>query len=246
MKYSIIIPYYNQIKMTQMCLDSIRENTTDYELILVDNGSTEGVIELNPAEGRVIHNKKNEGFPVAINQGVEASTGDFICLLNNDVMVSPQWLDRLLFHLQKDLDVVGPITNYISGPQMYRATYYEDYEGMKKVADDIYKRFHQTSCRLYRLVGFCMVMSRSTWDTVGPFDPVYSPGNFEDDDFCLRAIRAGKSIGYARDVFVHHIGTVTHDELKLDYNTLIRKNKAVFDLRWNKEDIKNLIAINGG
>ena len=104
---SIIIPVFNQHEMTKECLDAIRENTQNYQIILVDNGSDPPIPiddfqngystpygDIFPGD-IVIRNETNLGFPVAINQGIRASKGDVICVLNNDVIVTPGWTDRL-------------------------------------------------------------------------------------------------------------------------------------------------------
>jgi len=100
--------------------------------------------------------------------------------------------------------------------------------------------------RLYRLVGFCMVMRREVWEKVGPLDPIYSPGNYEDDDWCLRAIEAGFKLGFAHDVYVHHYGSVTHQALRLDHQALLFRNQEIFNSRWSKDRIIAAMNANGG
>ncbi|MCX6743532.1 MAG: glycosyltransferase [Candidatus Parcubacteria bacterium] len=69
-------------------------------------------------------------------------------------------------------------------------------------------------------------------DKIGLLDEQFSPGNFEDDDFCLRAIEAGFKLGIAQDVFIHHEGSATHKSLNLDYQTLMATNLAKFQAKW--------------
>ncbi len=114
---SIIIPVWNQHEMTKDCLEAIRANTKDYEIVLIDNGSDPPIAFSIPdawarvlepgrdaryvpmVEGagniQIIYNETNLGFPVAINQGIRAAKGDIIVLLNNDVIVTENWLNRL-------------------------------------------------------------------------------------------------------------------------------------------------------
>ena len=96
---SIVIVTYNQIEFTRQCLDSIRLLTDEpYELIVVDNGSTDGTVEYLQAmpDVRLIENDSNRGFPAAANQGMAVAAGKQVLLLNNDVVVTTGWLGRML------------------------------------------------------------------------------------------------------------------------------------------------------
>jgi GT2 family glycosyltransferase len=252
---SIIIPVYNAQEYTENCLKSIAVHTQDYEVVLIDNGSNPPYcyedIPLEVGDKAIIYrNKKNMGFPAAVNLGMKIAKGDYVCILNNDLVVTPGWLENLHYYIDHDLlDVVGPTTNQISGPQQVQAQYYSNGVELDMVASELFmEKFRQFS-RLYRLVGYCMLMKKSTWQAVGDFDEVFTPGNYEDDDFCLRAIEKGFRIGYARDVYVHHFGSVTHGLLGINYNSLLAKNFKIFTSKWGEregERIQALIAKNNG
>ena len=101
---SVIVPCWNQLEFTRECLRALFRHTTPaWELIVVDNGSTDGTGEFLAgiqAGGRVpvtvIHNARNRGFPAAINQGLRAARGEYLVLLNNDAVVTEGWLDHLI------------------------------------------------------------------------------------------------------------------------------------------------------
>ncbi len=96
---SIVIVTYNQLEYTRQCLDSIRRLTGEpFELIAIDNGSNDGTVEYLRGfqDVRLIANGTNRGFPAAANQGIAASSGRQVLLLNNDVIVTTSWLCRLL------------------------------------------------------------------------------------------------------------------------------------------------------
>ena len=231
---SIIIPVLNQREMTCECLTAIAQHTTAYELVLVDNGS-------DPAfEGAAIRNETNLGFPAAVNQGLAAAKGDVVVILNNDVIVTQGWLDRLKAHLDSGWDMVGPITNSVSGPQQVLIDSYENQSGLLVAAWQNALKNDRQALPFHRLVFFCVSMRRAVYERLGPLDEIYTPGNFEDDDYCLRAIEAGFRLAIARDVFVHHFGGVTHRALDLDYQALMTKNKAKFDKKWPKEKYTEL------
>src|SRR5439155_18149252 len=105
---SIIIITCNELEYTRQCVDSIQRYTEDpYELIFVDNGSTDGTGEFlrSLANTKIITNKTNRGFPAAANQGIRAANGKQILLLNNDTLVTPGWLRRLLQALHNDAKI---------------------------------------------------------------------------------------------------------------------------------------------
>lgn len=252
---SIIIPVYNAHEYTENCLKSIAKYTEDYEVILIDNGSRPQYryddipAEMGP-RATIFRFKENKGFPVAVNLGMKIAKGDYVCILNNDLVVTPGWLGSLLHYINTDLlDIVGPTTNSISGPQKVAVPYYSNEEELAVVANrNANSKFQQFS-RLYRLVGFCMVMKRATWEAVGEFDEEFSPGNFEDDDFCLHAIDKGFRLGYAHDSYIHHFGSITHGLLGINYNSLLARNFKIFSSKWGEwrgKRIQELIAKNGG
>lgn len=96
---SIILLTYNQLDYTKLCIESIRKFTPkgQYEIIVVDNNSNDGTVEYLKAQEdlRVIYNDYNAGFPKGCNQGIEISKGESILLLNNDTIVTPNWLNNL-------------------------------------------------------------------------------------------------------------------------------------------------------
>lgn len=251
---SIIIPVYNAHEYTENCLKSIAHHTDvdSYEVILIDNGSNppyryEDIPEEISPLPTIYRHKSNMGFPAAVNLGMKLAKGDAVCILNNDLVVTPGWLEHLTYYLDYDLlDIVGPMTNTISGPQQVHTTYYSNQEELGMVAAEWFMDNFRQFKRLHRLIGFCMLMRRSTWQTVGDFDEVYSPGNYEDDDFCLRAIEKGFRLGYAKDVYIHHFGSVTHGLLGINYNSLLAKNHKIFSSKWAQELIDRLINKNGG
>ncbi len=101
---SIIIPCWNQLDFTRLCLTAlVRHTRPPWELIVIDNGSTDGtaaylsgVRDVAPMPVTVISNSRNLGFPAAINQGLRAARGEYLVLLNNDAVVTDGWLTQLI------------------------------------------------------------------------------------------------------------------------------------------------------
>jgi len=226
-KFSIIIPVCGQEEMTRKCLEKISAFTKDFEIIAVING---GNFSMN-LPGKIIRNKENLGFPKAVNQGIKASTGDIIIILNNDVFVTPRWAIYLESHLQR-VDLVGPVTDNISGPQKKTEDIKGIFGGSNYAAQVLHRKYKGKLTPTHRLVFFCVAFKREVIERIGLLDEQFTPGNFEDDDYCLRAVEAGFKLAYAEDVFVQHLGSVTHKALNLDKENLIKTNLVKFQAKW--------------
>ena len=115
---SIIVRTWNALEYTRLCIELLLMYTRiPYELIIVDNGSTDGTRDflesLDLSHIKIIYNPVNLGCIEANQQGYEASDGDLVCLLNNDVVVSDRWLKHLCEVLHDNWDrgarIVGPL-----------------------------------------------------------------------------------------------------------------------------------------
>jgi GT2 family glycosyltransferase/Flp pilus assembly protein TadD/glycosyltransferase involved in cell wall biosynthesis len=243
---SMVILTCNQLEYTRKCLDSIFEHTkAPFELIIVDNGSTDGTVEFleseilkngDDARIKIIKNNENKGFAGGNNQGMAAASGDYILLMNNDVVVTPGWLERMLSCAEKrpEIGIVGPRSNYVSGPQLVEEVDY-DTQTLKGLAEfsNKFAAGHAAQVQqVLRVVGFCMLIKRAVIDKIGAMDDRYGLGNFEDDDFSLRAAIAGFQSWIARDCFVHHFGHRTFIGEKVDLNKSLHKNWGVFKEKW--------------
>jgi len=228
-KFSIVIPVCDNSAYTRACIESIQENIGDYEIIIVDNGSK----EIQPQGDQFIRNDKNLGFPIAVNQGIKRAAGEVIIILNNDTIVSPGWLQYLENHLQ-NYDLVGPCTNNISGLQCVQVGDIVDKSDFYQKANLFREQNQDKSLPHDRLVFFCVAIKREVIDKIGLLDENFTPGNFEDDDYCLRAIQAGFRCGIASDILIRHFGSITHKSLNFDYNILLKTNEKKFKNKWSE------------
>jgi len=243
---SIVILAHNQLKYTIKCLESIIENTNlFYELILVDNGSTDGTTKHLESETtslissgmlKIIRNENNRGFAAGNNQGIAEAMGDYILLMNNDIIVTPGWLERMMTCAERDprIGIVGPMSNSVSGPQLVKDVSYNltNLDGLDDFAAEFFKRNEGKAQRFLRVVGFCMLIKRAVIDKIGGLDTSYGLGNFEDDDFSLRAALAGFESWMAQDCFIHHFGHRTFIGAKIDFNANLTKNWEIFKQKW--------------
>lgn len=238
---SIIMLTFNQLDYTRLCLESIERHTPEaYELILVDNGSTDGTVDFlksyaaSRPEVKLICNAENRGFAGGNNQGIATATGDYILFLNNDTVVTAGWLARLIRDLEHlpGIGLAGPMSNAVSGQQLVPNVTYRNLDELPAFAAQLNAAEAGRATPAVRLVGFCLIVKRAVLELIGGFDENYAVGNFEDDDLCLRAALAGYTAVIANDVFVHHFGSQSFKGNKLDYSAHINENRARFTAKW--------------
>lgn len=234
---SIIIVTYNKFDYNKLCIESIRQYTEpgSYEIIVVDNNSTDGTVEWlqRQPDIRLICNRENVGFPAGCNQGMAVAGGDSILLLNNDTIVTPQWLTNLkkcLFNAD-DIGAVGAVTNSCSNFQSI-PTEYASIEEMIGFARQINHSDPELWEERARLVGYCMLIKAEVVRKIGLLDEFFSPGNYEDDDYSLRIRNAGYRLVLCRDTFIHHFGSVSFGERTDQFNHLLETNKQRFTEKW--------------
>jgi len=238
---SIIILTLNQWHQTELCLNSIARHTPEpHEIIVVDNGSTDETPSrlrklLKPGPNiRVIANRTNRGFATGNNQGISIAKGEYILLLNNDTIVTPGWLGRMLdvFNRHPETGIVGPMSNYVSGPQLVSEADYKMNEEIDAFAEQWSREHTGQSFPIYLVVGFCLLTKREVIDRIGGLDEQFGSGNFEDDDFCIRAALSGFKARVAQDVFIHHTGSQTFKSAGIDYNKSLMRNWELFKTKW--------------
>jgi len=230
---SIIIPNYNGLNWLQRCVHSIRQHThTPYEIIVVDNGSKDGSVEF------CLHNKIklaslpfNKGFPAACNLGLRMAIGDALLLLNNDTLMTQRALSNMLtcLYSSEDIGIVGPMTNYASGKQQIE----EPFTNVEAMAARMNVPDSAKWLPVDRIVGLCFLFRRELMERIGLLDERFSPGHFEDDDYCYRARQAGYRLMIAGDAFIYHHGSASFQkENEHKVKQLIQQNYRKFVEKW--------------
>jgi GT2 family glycosyltransferase/glycosyltransferase involved in cell wall biosynthesis len=241
-RVSIIIVTYNNLALNKLCLESVLRNTghLNFEVIVVDNNSTDGTAEFlrrmasEHSNIRIILNPVNHGFAGANNQGIAISTGQALVLLNNDTVVPPGWLSRLLKHLNDpQVGMVGPVTNF-AGNEARLEVDYETWAEMESFAEERAREHEGEAADIRMLAMFCVALRRETYESIGPLDEQFGLGMFEDDDYTQRLMAAGFRIVCAADTFVHHVGQATFKELIKtgEYEKLFEENRRRFEAKW--------------
>ena len=225
---SIIIPVFNQHEWTRECIQAVRENTGDYEIIVVDNGSSP------PIEGSSLRYNENRGFPVAVNEGIRMAKGEYICVLNNDVIVTPGWASNLLSHLDT-YAIVAPMCNYCAGKQITQIKIYYDKAGLYEQAILFHEQRKGMHLDVNWIIGFCFMFKKSLYDEIGEFDESLWPCSGEEIDFCYRAKEKGYKVGIIQDVYLHHEGSVTFRDIDEDYNAIVKRNDEHLGENWGSD-----------
>ena len=238
---SIVIVTFNQFDYTQKCLESIREHTNvNHEIIVIDNASTDGTPERLKAfpEVRLIRNHENLGFPAAVNQGINAAIGTDILLLNNDTVVTEGWLERFMEILKSDpaIGLVGPVSNLVSGIQLDREVRYKDIAEMHRYAKQLHTSNSGATLTVPRVAFLCTLIRGEVIRRIGGLDERFTPGNYEDDDFCLRSAMAGFKASVAKDVFIHHYGSKSFlAGGQESYLERLKTNREIFIAKWDAD-----------
>ena len=186
MKVSIVIPTYNHLKdHLEPCIESLLKYTNfkDKEAIIIANGCTDGTAEYLarnlPENFKALWFHDPLGFTKAINEGIKIATGEYIVLLNNDIVLLPQeqdaWINVLEapFLKDKDTGITGPIK------------FWDYYGGVKHTS----------------IAFWCAMFKRKLVDEIGLLDEIFSPGMGEDTDYSIKAEKRGyKLTGVVLDI----------------------------------------------
>ncbi|MFC4765811.1 glycosyltransferase family 2 protein [Effusibacillus consociatus] len=239
---SIIIPLFNQYQVTEQCLNSIFKKTgIPYELILIDNGSTDGTREkISRLEVKdydqlknlqIIYNRDNLGVAKAWNQGIKQANGDFICICNNDIVVSKNWLPPLVEQMRSNLNLgmVSPVENFYIRVHAGRNQFPEEYEFLSsrpgpqptlESLDEYYngfERFAASFTEKYRSQQYfdelfsIVLIRKELFEEIGLFEEGFGLAFWEDVDFVQRTLLSEKfsDIMVYPGSYVHHYGNVT-------------------------------------
>ncbi len=206
--YAITFACYNQVDYTRQCVDSMLRHGEDLgRVVVVDNGSTDATrdyLQTLPLGGRIF-NKANLGCGTAWNQGALALQAEWTIVMNNDVLVTPGWIERLIGTAERNgLKVICPAL--IEGPLDY------DFDAFNADAS----RRMQLELRRGDRHAVCLAVHESVWMDIGYFQPVPKLLGFEDTLFWREADKAGIPVGMTGASWLHHYGSITQTAMKLE------------------------------
>jgi GT2 family glycosyltransferase len=219
MKASVIVLSWNGMGDLRECLDAVRsQDFIDFEIIVVDNGSTDGSADFVAShypDVRLIRNERNLGFAAGNNQGLRVGTGDVLVLLNQDTAVQAGWLKALVKAVVSDptCGIAGGKALYPDGRIQHAGGYVDErgcgsHYGYRQRDEG---QFEQVQDVDY-VTGATLAISREAFEVIGGLDEGFGRAYYEDVDWCYRAKGAGFRVVYTpHAVLVHKESSAAAD-----------------------------------
>ena len=250
---SIVVVAYNRLEKTRRCVESILKYTdnVDYELILVDSGSQDGTLEYYDSvqfhKKKVIHITKNLGAAFAYSSLSLHELGRFICIVQNDLIVTSHWLDNLLACIKSDMRIgmVNPATSNVSNRQSIDFAY-ESYDEMQQIAAQYNKTDKKKWEERQRIITLGTLYRKEVFLAAGwPMGDMGFFHDFFDDDISFAIRRLGYRIVLAGDTWICHDHDFRSGEGKnlAEYHKSLENGRANFSAKYYGvdawEDVNN-------
>ncbi len=255
---SVSIVSYNTHDLLRDCLASLRARAADgeatLEVIVADNGSTDGSVEMVErefSEFSVFRTGGNIGYGRANNAAFERSSGRYFFVLNSDTEVEPGALREMLGFMESRAEAGGAGARLIlpdgstqpscaADPTLLAVFFEQIY------FDKLFPNFKLTGGytltwwdykerrEVEQVCGACLFVRRAAWEQIGGFDPAYFM-YFEDTDFCVRVRRAGWKIWYLPDAKIqHHLGGSSGGDWRVRARMIAAYNQSRYYF-WTRE-----------
>jgi len=241
---SVVIPAHNKVQVTYyaLCALLLAHNSTSFEVVLVDDGSTDETTEIEHLVSgiTVIHNAEPLRFIKACNRGVSEARGKYVVLLNNDTEVTVGWLDALVDAFTR-FEAVGAVGSKL----LYPDGRLQDAGGIIWGSGNPWNygngqnpwdpRFCYTRQVDY-LSGAALMTTKTIWDEVGGLSHYLEPMYFEDTDFAFKVREAGYKTYYVPSSVVYHFeGTTSGTDTSRGFKKYQEVNRPRFKRRWAKD-----------
>ncbi|MFH1790802.1 MAG: glycosyltransferase [Candidatus Omnitrophota bacterium] len=245
-KTSIVIPVCNQAGYSRICLDYlVRTGGAEFELVVVDNGSTDGTGALfrslkKPVNVSYIRNSRNLGPIIALNQGVKAATGDIVCTMHNDLVVfEAGWLVKLARFISDrgEIGLVG-----IAGRRRIDRKGRVDEDSLlhNLQNENLNAPMSADWGEAAVLDGVLIAGKKTVFENIGCFDEQYGFMHYYDLDISLRSRRAGykNAVLKIESLHINNGGltrkTPEYKRVVPDDTALLNRNSALFFDKWKK------------
>ena len=215
----LVLLTWNRKDLLEPCVDRLLAHTRlPCRLLIVDNGSTdsETLAYLAKLDGtsamdiRIVRLPQNRGIAAALNAGLRNTSAPWVCLLNNDVLVTEGWLEEMMRVAEADpaIGLVNPMSNEFNVVPL-----------AGEAIDDVARRRRRSRggwLENWQAIGFCVLFSRALLEEVGYWDEAIGSMYFEDTDYSLQVRRTGRICVIAEGAYVFHhkSATINHDPMR--------------------------------
>lgn len=242
------------------CIDTITSLSRFYpgeiEFAVVSNGSSpDHLAELKrfqeavPHMVHVIECEDNLGYGRGANLGLDflwqESWFDYFGVINDDVVATPSTTIEMvnalvaLEALGHRPGMIGPKSNRVHGAQAIEIGGFQNLPGMLYRAERHHRQYRDSATHHFQVRGLYLLIHPDCLNEIGGFDPAFGLGNFEDDDYNLRAKLAGFTCWIADGAFLYHHGSTTFQKLEIDYANSIDRNRQIFQWKWDLADVQD-------
>jgi len=232
MSISVVIPNYNGERILKKNLPKVFDAVGKAEIIVVDDASVDGSLEvLNGFKSRlnVIKNENNLGFSSSINKGVKQAKGDIIILLNTDVVPEKKFLSPLICHFKdENVFAVGCMDKSIEGD---RVVLRGRGIGEWKKGFLVHSKGEIEKTSTFWVNGGSSAFRKSIWEKLGGFNELYNPFYWEDIDLSYRGLKSGYKILFeSKSVVIHEHekGAIKSTYSNLEVKTIAYRNQFIF------------------
>lgn len=229
---------YNNRKVTEGFVKRLFQNTANFRLTFLDNGSTDDVkafLAEGAEEGRwkLLREEANLGIIKGRNKLMRGIEADYFVNIDNDQYVGPLWLEEQFKLMQKGYDITGVEAWCMMPPTSQGTTVINGVQCSSR-AYLPFRRCQRPGEKFTYIGCGGTLIKRAVVDKIGLFDDRFSPAYFEDPDFVFRAIRAGFKPGWCRTSMIDHLAhqTIGSSHLFFDKNAQFLKSWNAFISKW--------------
>ncbi len=231
-RVSVIVPNWNGAEHLQECLESLqRQKFRDFEVVLVDNGSSDDSLSLVEREFpwvRIVRNHANLGFSAAVNAGIRATDSEYLVLLNNDTRAREDWLERLVSAMDATPDASFAACRMLRYDPPHRIDSAGDRFSLLRgggvnIGAGESAENHDQPAWVFGACAGAALYRRNLFDDIGLFDEDFFLV-FEDVDISLRACVAGHRCLYVPEAIVYHKRGASTDVQSVDVATRSFRN----------------------
>ncbi|MGH9412653.1 MAG: glycosyltransferase family 2 protein [Terriglobales bacterium] len=244
LQLSLVVPTWNGRDLLARFLPSlVRELTSERELVISDDGSTDGTAAWLPAHypiARVIRSERNRGFAPAANAGVAAARAEIVVLLNSDIELTPACLDPIPHWFDRP-DIFGITLRAFDLPEKIFSTGGK-LGHFRRGFWEAWRNYAAPSGPSFMLAGGFCAFRRSVFLDLGGFDPIFAPYYSEDLDLSYRARKRGWQLGYEPSSLLYHqrSSSVNRHQNRFRRQAIIERNRLLF--HWRNLDLPRLAA----